>query len=200
MTSHHDAEKTTHAAASRSSSHRKEGEATARSNAPEASDHAFTDEHLVHQHVIHTVVPRGSSVVVAGERDANGKRLFTILTPESGGQDVPEGQIKLASRTYGLDDQQIEQAGMQSLLGKEARLHNQGEIWNAQDISDTQEKWPADAALSMPTVMLEPGSEGVIEIGSLTGEAPDLYRTKVQVRPTPEGFELKTTLQTFRKP
>jgi hypothetical protein len=159
----------------------------------------FGDEHLVHEHVIHTMVPAGSSVVVAGERDANGKRLFTILTPAALRQDGPKGQIKLASRTYGLDDNQIAEAGMQTLLGNETRLHNQGEIWSAEDITATHEKWPADAALSMPTVMLEPGSEGVIEIGSLVGEAPYLYRTKVQVQSSPGGFELKTTLQTFRK-
>lgn len=200
MTSRLDAEKTTESGGPLSSSHRKETNNGGNSQVVDFAVDAFTDDHLVHEHVIHTVVPRGSSVVVAGERDANGKRLFTILTPESGGQDGPEGQIQLASRTYALDDQQIDEAGMRSLLGNEARLHNQGEIWSAQDINATREKWPTDAALSMPTVMLEPGSEGVIEMGSLMGQSPYLYRTKVQVHPTVGGFELRTTLQTFRKP
>lgn len=182
----------------RSSSHRKEtGEKTG-SNAAIPRMDAFTDDDLVHEHVIHTLVPRGSSVVVAGERDQNGKRLFTILTPEPGNPDAPSGQIRLSSRTYALDDQQIHQAGMQTLLGNETRLHNQGEIWSPEDINKTQHQWPADAALTMPTLMLENGAEGMIEIGSLADDAP-FRRTKVQVSASPDGYELKTTLQTYRK-
>jgi hypothetical protein len=183
-----------------SSNQREQHERAAETNPKIMDIDHFTEADLVYEHVIHTIVPRGSSVVVAGERDANGKRLFTILTPEAGGAEEAQGQIKLATRTYGLDDKQIEDAGMQTLLGNETRLHNQGEIWSAQDIEATREKWPSDAALSMPTVMLEPGSEGVIEIGSLLGKAPYLHRTKVQVLLSPGGFELKTTMQTFRKP
>lgn len=158
----------------------------------------FREEDLMHEHVIHTIVPHGSSVIVAGARDDQGKRIFTVLTPEAGHPESPKGQIKLSSSTYGLDDHQIDQAGMQTLLGDETRLHNKGEIWSAADMKNTREKWPADAALSMPTLMLEDGAEGSIEIGSL-GESPQVYRTKVQVHETAAGFELKTTLQTYRR-
>jgi hypothetical protein len=184
--------------AARSSSHRKETGENTGSNAAISGMDAFTHDELVHEHVIHTLVPRGSSVVVAGERDQNGKRLFTILTPEPGNPDASSGQIRLSSRTYALDDQQIDQAGMQTLLGNEKRLHNQGEIWSPEDINKTQNQWPTGAALSMPTLMLENGAEGMIEIGSLA-EAPHLHRTKIQVSSSPDGYELKTTLQTYRK-
>lgn len=181
-----------------SSSHRKEAENDEGSDNAITGIEEFTDADLVHEHVIHTLVPRGSSVVMAGERDPNGKRIFTILTPQEGGADMPQGQIKLSGRTYALDDQQIDESGMQTLLGNETRLHNQGEIWSAEDIKITQEKWPADAALSMPTVILGNGSEGMIEIGSL-GKAPQLHRTKVHVQSSADGFELKTTLQTYKR-
>ena len=187
------------AAGALSSSHREESANHAKENDAISGIEEFTHDDLVYEHVIHTLVPHGSSVVMAGERDANGKRIFTILTPQSGGPEMPAGQIKLSGNTYALDDQQITQAGMQTLLADEKRLHNQGEIWSPEDIKKTQDQWPPDAALSMPTLMLESGSEGMIEIGSLR-HAPYLHRTKVQVSSSADGFELKTTLQTFRKP
>lgn len=184
--------------AATSSSQRGQNEREAAMNPQMTGIEEFTEKDLVHEHVIHTIVPRGSSVVVAGERDDQGKRIFTILTPEAGDPEWPRGQIKLSSRNYALDDQQIEQAGMQTLLGNEPKLHNLGEIWSAEDIKNTQERWPSDAALSMPTVMLENGAHGMIEIGSL-GESPELFRAKVQVHETAAGFELKTTIQTYRR-
>lgn len=181
-----------------SSSQRRQNERLAAAHPGIADIDEFTEQDLVHEHVIHTIVPRGSSVVVAGERDAQGKRIFTIFTPESGDPEWPRGQIKLSARNYALDDQQIDQAGMQTLLGNEPRLHNLGEIWSPEDINNTQAQWPADAALSMPAVMLESGAEGMIEIGTL-GKSSELFRTKVQVHETAAGFELKTKLQTFRR-
>lgn len=186
------------AAGALSSSHRKETGKNTEPNDAISGLEELTHDDLLHEHVIHTLVPRGHSVVMAGERDANGKRIFTILTPQSGDPEIPAGQIKLSSRTYALDDQQINQAGMQTLLADAKRLQNQGEIWSPEDIKKTQDQWPSDAALTMPTLMLESGSEGTIEIGSL-GESPFFRSTKVQISSSTDGYELKTTLQTFGK-
>jgi hypothetical protein len=111
----------------------------------------------------------GEVVVTGGYKLPNGKRLYAFAQPvveQVDGKEV----VKIASRFLSVTDEVGKSVGLDTIATNAANTIQHGEVWVGDEEASVVAKLTASAdtdALTSPSVTVQPGSSGLIELGDL---------------------------------
>ena len=138
--------------------------------------------------LVETDLQEGETLVAGGYKTANGRHLFTFLSPKQ----LPDGSVKISSQVIEMSPDAAAQRGLDSLATNARNTLQHAETWDDAEVEKTLSQENADAPIdrvSMPTVIVRPdGTEFSVMIGQTAADGQNIgYELKGSVKPGPDG-------------
>lgn len=117
--------------------------------------------------MFHVEIPRGQSLVTGGYPMADGRNHFTFLHPEILHDRHGRKQIKISSKQMAMSQQDVIQAGLNTLATNAKNTLQHAELWDEQDVLATMsliDTAGGSEHLGEPATIIEPGSKFLMEL------------------------------------
>ena len=143
-----------------------------------------------------TEVMPGQSIVTGGYKTPEDRSQFTILKPEIINRNGHDS-IRIAAKIIDMGAEDIVATGMDSLATNAKNTLQHAETWEESDVSNTMEtlkKSGVSDMMSSPEVMVTPGTEFMMSIG--TNETGSyVLKGIATISPTGSGVVLETRIE-----